>query len=132
MHRKDGKPPTDLSQFQPQRPTKNIVYYADRVRELEGTPALAYHSPHKGRGHRRGDDTAAAIDLNIDRTQGRFVGSDILMQVKEETDETVPGASITSAKNKPKRVPPLKKKETNDLAGASVETKPIRKRKLNK
>lgn len=26
------------------------MYYAERVRELEGTPALAYHSPHKSAG----------------------------------------------------------------------------------
>lgn len=76
---------------------------------------------------------AAATDLNIDRTQGRFVGSDILTQVKEEeADGTVPGASTANASNKPKRAPPSKKKETNELAGASMETKPIRKRKLNK
>lgn len=48
MHRKDGCPPAQLApHFQPKRPTKNIVYYADRVRQLESTPSLAYHSPHK-------------------------------------------------------------------------------------
>lgn len=47
-HRVGGLPAGPLGRFEPKRPTKNIVYYADRVRELEGAPTLAYHSPHKG------------------------------------------------------------------------------------
>ncbi len=82
------------------------------MRELEGTPALAYHSPHKERGHRGGDNTVVATDLNA---QGRDVGADILSQVKEEeTVEATVGASTTSTKK------------------ASIATKTVRKRKLNK
>lgn len=47
VHRKEGLPAGPLVLFEPKRPTKNIVYYADRVRELENKPTLAYHSPHK-------------------------------------------------------------------------------------
>lgn len=47
VHRESGRPAVSLVCFEPKRPTKNIVYYADRMRELEGAPSLAFHSPHK-------------------------------------------------------------------------------------
>jgi len=111
------------------------------VRELEGTPALAYHSPHKGRGgHRGGDGTAVATDLYA---QGRDVGADILMKEEEATVEATAGAGTTTAKKGSLRAKYMgnqdvagasssKGEVTKEIATVSIETKPVRKRKLNK
>lgn len=47
VHRQDGQPPVSLSHFEAKRPTKNIVYYAERIAELRRAPELAFHSPNK-------------------------------------------------------------------------------------
>lgn len=122
VNRKDGRPPTDLRQFVPQRPTKNIVYYADRVRELETAPALAYHSPHKVRVKQESGD------IIVDSLQGRSVGTDIALAVniKDAAKKEAAGASISVATKTSSR-----KVNTHNQEDVSVsEMKPTKKRKL--
>jgi hypothetical protein len=47
VHKPAGQPPATFHHFESKKITKGIVYYADRRRELQGNPALAFHSPHK-------------------------------------------------------------------------------------
>ena len=47
VRKKDGKPPASFHQFPIKQQTKGIVYYGDRLRELNSNPTLALHSPHK-------------------------------------------------------------------------------------
>lgn len=49
VNTKAGKPPASLSlaHFEPKRVTKGIVYYQERLRELEANPEISIHSPFK-------------------------------------------------------------------------------------
>eukprot|EP01041_Mallomonas_annulata_P012280 gene12280-25826_t len=45
VNKPDGTPPADFTVFTPQKPSKGIVYYRDRIAELTKDPSLAPNSP---------------------------------------------------------------------------------------
>eukprot|EP01038_Epipyxis_sp_PR26KG_P011960 gene11960-16008_t len=45
VNKKPMIPPTDLSSFKSKKKAKGIVYYDDRITQLNHEPQLAYHSP---------------------------------------------------------------------------------------
>lgn len=59
------------------------------MRELEGEPTLAYHSPHK--------KWLGGEEVGIDGSQGRRVGEDISLEMKTEIEISLEGKSILRA-----------------------------------
>lgn len=64
-----------MAHFEAKRVTKGIVYYADRLRELEADPEISMHSPFKKSAGVKVETTATAVlqmDMAAEENEGDF------------------------------------------------------------